>query len=148
MSNNNSSTVTTTNAANSSQNNTSTFQIPPLLSLHFEELKREMSQFGATFSDWVRDKREILTDGKDVFLKTLAEEADAVEGLKKQYAQLQALRQATILKIEQEDSEYAEMVSVNAELREQRNKLSAKLTEMKDKIEFLHAEIGRDGAST
>ena len=68
------STVTTT-AGNNSQNNTGTFQIPPLLSLHFEELKKEMTQFGQSFNDWVGEKRRILTDDKENFLKTLAEES-------------------------------------------------------------------------
>jgi hypothetical protein len=58
-----------------SQNNTSTFQIPPLISLHFEELKREMTQFGQSFNDWVGEKRRILTDDKENYLKTLTEEA-------------------------------------------------------------------------
>lgn len=64
-----------TNSGSASQNNTSTFQIPPILSLHFEELKREMAQFGATFNDWIGEKRKVLTDDKENFLKTLAEEA-------------------------------------------------------------------------
>lgn len=72
---------------------------------------------------------------------------DAVEGLKKQFAQLQAKKQSTLQAIEQEDREYEEMIGVNSELREQRDKLTSKLTEMKDKIEILHAEISREGAS-
>lgn len=64
-----------TASGSTSQNNTGTFQIPPILSLHFEELKREMSDFGATFNDWIADKRRVLTDDKENFLKTLAEEA-------------------------------------------------------------------------
>lgn len=64
-----------TNSGTASQNNTSTFQIPPILSLHFDELKREMSQFGAIFNEWIAEKRKILTDDKENFLKTLAEEA-------------------------------------------------------------------------
>lgn len=76
MENNSSSSATTVvSAGTNSQNNTSTFQIPPLLNLHFDELKREMSQFGQIFNDWVGDKRRILTDDKENFLKTLAEEA-------------------------------------------------------------------------
>lgn len=73
----NSSNVTTaaSNGGTTSQNNTGTFQIPPLLSLHFEELKKEMGQFGQAFNDWVGDKRRILTDDKENYLKTLAEEA-------------------------------------------------------------------------
>ena len=39
------------------------------------------------------------------------------------------------------------MIATNSELREQRDKLASKLTEMKDKIEILHAEISREGAS-
>lgn len=75
-SNNHFSTVTSASTAgNASQNNTGTFQIPPLLSLHFEELKKEMTQFGQSFNDWVGEKRRILTDDKENFLKTLAEEA-------------------------------------------------------------------------
>jgi hypothetical protein len=64
-----------TNSGSASQNNTGTFQIPPILSLHFEELKREMSQFGATFNDWIGEKRKVLTDDKENFLKILSEEA-------------------------------------------------------------------------
>ena len=66
---------TTAPGGTNSLNNTSTFQIPPLLSLHFEELKKEMGQFGQSFNDWVGEKRRILTDDKENFLKTLAEEA-------------------------------------------------------------------------
>ena len=72
---------------------------------------------------------------------------DAIEGLKKQYAQLQTKKQCTLQTIEQEDREYEEMLATNCELREQRDKLASKLSEMKDKIEILHAEINREGAS-
>lgn len=71
----NSSTSASGAGGSNSQNNTLTFQIPPLLNLHFDELKKEMSQFGQVFNDWVGDKRRILTDDKENFLKTLAEEA-------------------------------------------------------------------------
>lgn len=81
------------------------------------------------------------------FLKFIINILDAVEGLKKQYAQLQAKKQSIIQAIEQEEREYEEMIATNSELREQRDKLSSKLTEMKDKIEILHAEISREGAS-
>lgn len=67
--------ISNSTSANCSNNNTSTFQIPPLISLHFEELKREMGQFGNSFTDWVSEKRKILTDEKENYLKTLAEEA-------------------------------------------------------------------------
>lgn len=72
---------------------------------------------------------------------------DAIEGLKKQYSQLQSKKQSTLQTIEQEDGEYAEMLATNCELREQRDKLASRLSEMKDKIEILHAEINREGAS-
>lgn len=72
---NSTTTAATSTTGTTSQNNTGTFQIPPLLSLHFEELKKEMSQFGQSFNDWVEEKRRILTDDKENFLKTLAEEA-------------------------------------------------------------------------
>lgn len=72
---------------------------------------------------------------------------DAVEGLKKQYSQLQAKKQSILQAIEQEEQEYDEMISTNSELKEQRNKLASRLTEMKDKIEILHAEISREAAS-
>lgn len=62
-------------SGSASQNNTTTFQIPPIISLHFEELKREIQQFGATFNDWIGEKRRMLTDDKETYLKTLAEEA-------------------------------------------------------------------------
>ena len=64
-----------TSTGTTSQNNTGTIQIPPLLTLNFDELKREMDQFGQVFGDWVADKRRILTDDKENYLKTLAEEA-------------------------------------------------------------------------
>jgi hypothetical protein len=67
--------------------------------------------------------------------------------LKKQYAQLQANKLTISQTIEQEDREYEEIVATNCELKEQRDKLVSRLTEMKDKIEILHAEIGREGAS-
>lgn len=67
--------------------------------------------------------------------------------MKKQYAQLQSKKQSIIQAIEQEEKEYEEMISTNSELREQRDKLASKLTEMKHKIEILHAEISREGAS-
>lgn len=77
MQNSTTSTTATATATTgtTSQNNTGTFQIPPLLSLHFEELKKEMSQFGQSFNDWVGEKRRILTDDKENFLKTLVEES-------------------------------------------------------------------------
>lgn len=73
--------------------------------------------------------------------------ADAIDGLKKQYSQLQSKKQSILQAIEQEDGEYEEMLATNCELREQRDKLASKLSEMKDKIEILHAEINREGAS-
>ena len=39
------------------------------------------------------------------------------------------------------------MLRTNSELRDQRDGLAKKLTEMKEQIEVLHAEIGREGAS-
>lgn len=73
---------------------------------------------------------------------------DAIDGLKKQYAQLQSKKQSTLQTMEQEDREYEEMMATNSELREQRDKLASKISEMKDKIEILSAEINREGAST
>lgn len=73
---------------------------------------------------------------------------DAVEGLKKQYSQLQAKKQAIIQAIETEEREHDEMLRTNGELREQRNQLSVRLSQMKQQIEVLHAEISREGTST
>ena len=39
------------------------------------------------------------------------------------------------------------MLRTNGELRQQRDNLASRLTEMKEQIEVLHAEIGREGAS-
>ena len=39
------------------------------------------------------------------------------------------------------------MLKTNAELKEQRDVLAARLNNMKEQIEVLHAEIGREGAS-
>ena len=61
-----------------SHNNTGTIQIPPLLTLNFDELKKEMDQFGQVFGEWVADKRRILTDDKENYLKTLAEETGKI----------------------------------------------------------------------
>jgi len=60
---------------------------------------------------------------------------------------LQAKKQSLIQTVEQEDREYEEIIATNCELKEQRDKLVSRLSEMKDKIEILHAEIGREGAS-
>ena len=60
---------------------------------------------------------------------------------------MQAKKQSILQAIEDEEKEYEEMVSTNTELKAQRDKLLAGLTEMKDKIEILHAEISREGAS-
>lgn len=74
----NSTTYTSASNGTNSQNNTGTIQIPPFLTLNFDELKKEMDQFGQVFGDWVGDKRRILTDDKENYLKTLAEEAGKI----------------------------------------------------------------------
>lgn len=60
---------------------------------------------------------------------------------------MQAKKQSILLTIEQEEKEYEEMLKTNAELKEQRDVLAARLNNMKEQIEVLHAEIGREGAS-
>lgn len=52
-----------------------------------------------------------------------------------------------MLTIEQEEKEYEEMLKTNVELKDQRDALAARLNSMKEQIEVLHAEIGREGAS-
>lgn len=68
------------------------------ISAHFQELKQELHLFNASFTVWLAEKRRALGEDKQAYLKTLADEqgaidslltVDAVEGLKKQYAQLQ-----------------------------------------------------------
>lgn len=72
---------------------------------------------------------------------------DAVDGLKKQFAQLQGKKQSILLTIEQEEIEYAEMLRTNEELREQRNTLLERRTQMTDQLEVMHAEVSRESSS-
>lgn len=69
-----------------------------------------------------------------------------MEGLKKQYAQLQAKKQQVIQNIEQEELEYEEMLKTNAELRDQRHTLAARLDELKSKGQQLQADIAHESA--
>ena len=71
-----------------------------------------------------------------------------MEGLKKQYAQLQAKKQSILQTIEAEDAEYEEMLKMNAELAGQKEALLQKLAQMKREIEVLQAEIDRETSST
>jgi len=71
---------------------------------------------------------------------------DAVEGLKKQYAQLQARKQQVILTIEQEELEHEEMLKTNAELRDQRQILAGRLEELKAKSQQFQAHIAHESA--
>lgn len=44
------------------------------LQQHFEELKAELADFSSVFSAWLGTRRHALTDDKEAFLRTLAEE--------------------------------------------------------------------------
>ena len=58
------------------------------ISQHFDELKREMHGFLSVFNRWIDERRRTLTDDKELFLKTLNEERETVEALKKQHQSL------------------------------------------------------------
>lgn len=63
------------------------------VSAHFDELKRDITSFLALFNQWIDERRRTLTDDKEMYLKTLAEERDTVEALKRQHQQLVAKKQ-------------------------------------------------------
>ena len=74
-----------------------------IVTSHFEELKKELDSFTDLFSQWTEQRRRVVLDDKEAYLRTLAEEQghhsfkyklksdvclDTVEALKKQYQQL------------------------------------------------------------
>lgn len=63
------------------------------ISVHFEELKREMGDFMSIFNQWIDERRRTLTDDKEMYLKTLREERDTAEALKRQHQQLLSKKQ-------------------------------------------------------
>lgn len=77
---------------------------------NFEEIKGEMRDFQGTFSEWLSFHRQVLTDDKESYLKTLSQEQgnqydriifltsgpDLVEALKKQLATLVTKRQNVV----------------------------------------------------
>lgn len=63
------------------------------ISVHFEELKREMAGFLEVFSHWVDRRRRALSDDKEQHAKVLGEQREATEALKRHYQQLQQKRQ-------------------------------------------------------
>lgn len=44
------------------------------ISQHFYELKEDIGSFNESFTAWLEDKRRLIHDDKNVYLKTLAEE--------------------------------------------------------------------------
>ncbi len=133
--------VNAVNNVNNNSNNTMTFQIPPIINLHFEELKKEMQQFGLSFNEWINDKKGMLIEGKEMYLKTLQEETDAIEGLKKQYSQLQQKKEEINAIIEGEEKEFDELLKVNAEIIETRANLAARFNQLKQEFSSLQSEI-------
>lgn len=61
---------------------------------HFEELKRELDGFNGLFGEWKDQKWRALTSDKEAYQRTLAEEQETVEALKKQAAQLAQKKQS------------------------------------------------------
>lgn len=60
---------------------------------HFNELKGELDSFATHFTKWVQEKKRFLGEDKQAFEKTLQDEQEAVDALRKQYAQLQAKKE-------------------------------------------------------
>lgn len=66
------------------------------VSQHFGELRREMDSFLSIFNQWIDERRRTLTDDKDMYLRTLQEEKDTVEALKRQHQQLLSKKQSIV----------------------------------------------------
>lgn len=45
-----------------------------LVTSHFEELKRELDGFTELFLEWTDQRRRVLMDDKEAYLRTLSEE--------------------------------------------------------------------------
>lgn len=66
------------------------------LQQHFTEIRKQVSDFSQTFATWVASRRQALTTDKESYFKTLAEEQELIEGLKKQLASLVSRRQSIV----------------------------------------------------
>lgn len=122
-------------------NNKSMMEAAPIVSeghalavqRHFDELKRiDLTELQSSFEAWASTKRQVLTEDKSSYLKTLSEEADTVEALKKQLATLVARRQAIVTALQEEQTEYDQGLAANEELEVQREALSSRLKALKD----------------
>ena len=58
----------TSNNSNASSSSAAT------ISQHFYEMKEDIVSFNESFTAWLEDKRRLIHDDKNVYLKTLAEE--------------------------------------------------------------------------
>jgi predicted CopG family antitoxin len=45
-----------------------------IVTSHFEELKKELDSFSDLFSQWTEQRRRVVLDDKEAYLRTLAEE--------------------------------------------------------------------------
>ena len=66
------------------------------VSQHFDELRREMDTFLVHFNHWIDERRRTLTDEKEMCQRTVQEERDTVEALRRQHQQLLAKKQTII----------------------------------------------------
>lgn len=62
----------------------------------FNDISKELETFNQTFDKWTFEKQNFLISDKEAYIKTLYEEHEAIEDLKKQYVQLVNKRQHII----------------------------------------------------
>lgn len=114
------------------------------ISLNFEELQRELQAFNELFGLWTEQRRRALMDDKEAYLRTLAEEQDTVEALKKQYQQLLQQKQHVQEMLAAEEKELDENSRRNEEYTQQRNNLKQKLGLIVKETELLETEIMKE----
>lgn len=66
------------------------------ISLIFNDISKELEIFNQSFDKWTFEKQSFLINDKEAYVKTLYEEYEAIEDLKKQYTQLVNKRQQII----------------------------------------------------
>lgn len=136
------------------------------ISQHFHELKEDIVSFNEAFSIWLGDKRRLIHDDKNVYLKTLAEEHGKCvilyfnrgsRGFKETACSV-TTTQARItgeycnpvyafLALEAEQKEVDQGVSINEELRVQQALLTDKGKQLNTRLEQLTQSNEREASS-
>lgn len=108
---------------------------------HFDQVKSELTDFGRLFEQWASSRRQALVEDKQAYERTLAEENDLVEALKKQLTSLIAKRQSIVAALQAEQREYEQEMRANAELEEQKKALQLRLAQLKEQSERLGSSL-------